>query len=48
MDPTLHWEKAYLVSAFRLVKHRTELHQTPTGSTRQFTYSYCRIGEERG
>ncbi|MEO8302987.1 MAG: class I SAM-dependent methyltransferase [Betaproteobacteria bacterium] len=32
-------------TAFRLVKHRTELHQTPTGSTQQFTYCYCRISE---
>jgi len=30
-------------SNFRLVKHRTELHQTPLGSTQQFTYCYCRI-----
>ena len=30
-------------SAFRLVKHRTELHQTPTGSTQQFTYCYCKV-----
>jgi len=30
-------------SAFRLVKHRTELHQTPIGSTQQFTYCYCKV-----
>ncbi|MEO8848020.1 MAG: class I SAM-dependent methyltransferase [Casimicrobiaceae bacterium] len=30
-------------AAFRLVKHLTELHQTPMGSTQQFTYCYCRI-----
>jgi len=33
-------------NAFRLVKHRTELHQTPMGSTQQFTYCYCRISEK--
>jgi 2-polyprenyl-3-methyl-5-hydroxy-6-metoxy-1,4-benzoquinol methylase len=27
---------------FRLIKHRTELHKTPMGSTQQFTYCYCR------
>jgi 2-polyprenyl-3-methyl-5-hydroxy-6-metoxy-1,4-benzoquinol methylase len=26
---------------FRLVKHLTELHQTPAGSIQQFTYCYC-------
>ena len=31
--------------AFRLVKHHTELHQTPTGATQQFTYCYCRLAE---
>jgi 2-polyprenyl-3-methyl-5-hydroxy-6-metoxy-1,4-benzoquinol methylase len=30
-------------TAFRLVRHRTELHQTPMGSTQQFTYCYCKI-----
>jgi 2-polyprenyl-3-methyl-5-hydroxy-6-metoxy-1,4-benzoquinol methylase len=30
-------------NAFRLVEHRTELHQTPSGSTQQFTYCYCKI-----
>ena len=30
-------------TTFRLVKHRTELHQTPMGSTQQFTYCYCKI-----
>lgn len=30
-------------SDFRLVKHHTELHQTPMGSTQQFTYCYCRV-----
>ena len=28
---------------FRLVKHLTELHQTPAGSLQQFTYCYCNI-----
>jgi len=32
-------------AAFRLVRHRTELHQTPTGSTQQFTYCYCKLAE---
>lgn len=32
-------------SAFRLVKHRTELHRTPMGSTQQFTYCYCKISD---
>lgn len=43
-DPeTLHNEFG---SAFRLVKHVTELHQTPIGSTQQFTYCYCKISPE--
>ena len=33
-------------AAFRLVEHRTELHQTPIGSTQQFTYCYCKIAED--
>ena len=28
-------------SDFHLVKHLTELHQTPAGSIQQFTYCYC-------
>jgi len=28
---------------FRLVKHLTELHQTPAGAIQQFTYCYCNI-----
>jgi 2-polyprenyl-3-methyl-5-hydroxy-6-metoxy-1,4-benzoquinol methylase len=32
-------------SAFRLMKHCTELHQTPMGSTQQFTYCYCKVSE---
>ena len=35
-------------SAFRLVEHRTELHRTPTGSTQQFTYCYCRVTRPSG
>jgi 2-polyprenyl-3-methyl-5-hydroxy-6-metoxy-1,4-benzoquinol methylase len=34
-------------ATFRLVNHCTELHQTPMGSTQQFTYCYCRISEGR-
>lgn len=29
--------------SFRLVKHLTELHQTPAGSIQQFTYCYCNL-----
>jgi 2-polyprenyl-3-methyl-5-hydroxy-6-metoxy-1,4-benzoquinol methylase len=32
-------------SAFRLIEHRTELHQTPTDSTQQFTYCYCKLSD---
>ena len=32
-------------AAFRLVQHRTELHQTPKGTTQQFTYCYCKVSE---
>jgi SAM-dependent methyltransferase len=32
-------------SDFQLVKHHTELHHTPLGSTQQFTYCYCRVPE---
>ena len=32
-------------SEFRLVKHHTELHQTPMGSIQQFTYCYCRVSK---
>ena len=32
-------------TAFRLIKHRTELHQTPMGTTQQFTYCFCKISE---
>ena len=31
--------------AFRLIKHCTELHQTPMGATQQFTYCYCKVSE---
>jgi hypothetical protein len=30
-------------SAFRLQRHRTELHKTPKGLTQQFTYCFCRL-----
>jgi len=30
-------------SEFQLVKHLTELHQTPAGSIQQFTYCYCNL-----
>jgi len=30
-------------SDFQLVKHLTELHQTPAGSIQQFTYCYCNL-----
>jgi hypothetical protein len=30
-------------TGFRLVKHLTELHQTPAGSIQQFTYCYCNL-----
>lgn len=28
---------------FRLVEHSTELHETPSGTTQQFLYCYCRV-----
>jgi SAM-dependent methyltransferase len=36
---TLHEEFG---AAFRLLKHLTEIHQTPAGATQQFTYCYCK------
>jgi SAM-dependent methyltransferase len=30
-------------TGFQLVKHLTELHQTPAGSIQQFTYCYCNL-----
>ena len=27
---------------FRLLRHLTEIHQTPTGARQQFTYCYCK------
>ena len=30
-------------TSFQLVKHLTELHQTPAGSIQQFTYCYCNL-----
>ena len=32
-------------ASFRLVKHFTELHQTPAGSNQQFIYCYCNISQ---
>jgi SAM-dependent methyltransferase len=32
-------------SSFRLLKHLTEIHQTPAGATQQFTYCYCKISD---
>ena len=29
-------------ASFRLLKHLTEIHQTPAGATQQFTYCYCK------
>jgi hypothetical protein len=28
---------------FRLLKHRTELHRTPSGVVQQFIYCYCSV-----
>ena len=40
-DPTsLHSEFG---TSFQLIKHVTELHQTPAGSIQQFTYCYCNL-----
>jgi 2-polyprenyl-3-methyl-5-hydroxy-6-metoxy-1,4-benzoquinol methylase len=40
-DPdTLHDEFG---ASFQLVKHHTELHQTPAGSMQQFIYCYCNV-----
>jgi 2-polyprenyl-3-methyl-5-hydroxy-6-metoxy-1,4-benzoquinol methylase len=32
-------------SSFRLLKHLTEIHHTPAGSTQQFTYCYCKTSD---
>ena len=32
-------------SNFRLLRHLTEIHQTPTGAAQQFTYCYCKTSE---
>lgn len=32
--------------SFQLVKHLTELHQTPAGSIQQFTYCYCNLSSQ--
>jgi hypothetical protein len=33
-------------TSFQLIKHLTELHQTPAGSIQQFTYCYCNLSSE--
>jgi SAM-dependent methyltransferase len=33
--------------SFRLVDHRSELHQTPMGSPQQFMYCYCIVSSEQ-
>src|SRR5262249_29188117 len=30
---------------FRLLRHETEIHHTPTGALQQFTYCYCRTSD---
>ena len=55
VDPKAHWEEVYRTKRptvvdefgprFRLMKHRTELHQTPAGSIQQSTYCYCNISK---
>lgn len=32
-------------SRFRLIDHQTETHHTPSGTTQQFVYCYCRNGQ---
>jgi SAM-dependent methyltransferase len=32
-------------ASFRLLKHLTEIHQTPGGATQQFTYCYCKTSD---
>ena len=32
--------------SFQLIKHHTELHQTPAGAIQQFTYCYCNLSSE--
>ena len=32
-------------SNFRLLRHLTEIHQTPAGAAQQFTYCYCKTSE---
>ena len=32
-------------ASFRLLKHLTEMHQTPAGATQQFTYCYCKTAD---
>jgi 2-polyprenyl-3-methyl-5-hydroxy-6-metoxy-1,4-benzoquinol methylase len=35
-------------SGFKLIKHRTELHRTPTGTIQQFTYCCCNVSPASG
>lgn len=30
---------------FRLLRHVTEMRQTPAGATQQFTYCYCKVSD---
>jgi len=32
-------------TTFRLLKHQTETHQTPSGAKQQFTYCYCKTSD---
>ena len=32
-------------AGFQLLKHLTEIHQTPSGATQQFTYCYCKTSD---
>ena len=32
-------------ASFRLLKHLTEIHQTPAGAAQQFTYCYCKTSD---
>ena len=32
-------------TSFRLLRHLTEIHQTPAGTTQQFTFCYCKTSE---
>ena len=32
-------------ASFRLLRHLTDIHQTPAGATQQFTYCYCQTAD---